>query len=210
MVTAPGEIELYTYFRQHLGPRFEAAGLRLQFHYNQMPGIHFKVPALNEYRGQIVRGIKDGITSRFPNFPATGSIWITEITEHEVDSSERAFYRAARASIDQAYSLVCGASEKDPLNLAIQNLGYRRLFRNDQCSITIACLLRESDWRPLEAAWWHGKEVCIIGADIEGNFLLRHCDGTIRHWVHSLKSDTVIARSVREFVAGISFPDDFD
>src|SRR6266478_3226740 len=38
----PGEIELYSHFRQHLGPRYEVAGLRVQFHYNQTPGIHFQ------------------------------------------------------------------------------------------------------------------------------------------------------------------------
>jgi len=36
------------------------------------------------------------------------------------------------------------------------------------------------------AHWWRGKEVCIIGADLEGNFLLRHCDGTVRYWDHGL------------------------
>jgi len=29
--TTPGEIELYSHFSQHFGPRYEAAGLRVQF-----------------------------------------------------------------------------------------------------------------------------------------------------------------------------------
>jgi hypothetical protein len=94
----PGEFELYSYYSIHLGPRFEAAGLRIQFHYNQTPGIHFKVDVSDEYRGAILKGIEDGMALRFPKFPATGSIWVY--------SSQRAFYRAGRMVIDQAYSLV--------------------------------------------------------------------------------------------------------
>jgi hypothetical protein len=103
---APGEIEVYSYFRQHLGPRMEAAGLRVQFHYNQTPGIHFKVHPPEEYRSAIIKGIEDGMLDRFSEFPKTGSIWILEITEHEVDSCQRAFYKAGRAVIDQAFSLM--------------------------------------------------------------------------------------------------------
>ncbi|MDD5140264.1 MAG: hypothetical protein PHY43_08410 [Verrucomicrobiales bacterium] len=102
---APGEIEVYCYFRQHIGTRMEAAGLRVQFHYNVAPGIHFRVAPPEEYRSAIIMGIEDGMAARFPEFPKTGSIWIVEITEHDVDSSPRAFYRAARTVIDQAYSL---------------------------------------------------------------------------------------------------------
>jgi hypothetical protein len=102
---SPGEIELYSSFSQHLGPRYEAAGLRVQFAYNQTPGIHFRVPVSEPYRTAITRGIQEGLASRFPDFPATGSIWVTEITEHEVDSCERAFYRAGRSIIEQAYAL---------------------------------------------------------------------------------------------------------
>ncbi len=108
--SSPGEIELYASFNQHLGPRFEAAGLRVQFHYNQTPGIHFRVPVSDEYRDSILRGIQDGMASRFPQFPASGSIWITEVTEHEVDSSQRAFYRVGRAIIEQVHALVTSAA----------------------------------------------------------------------------------------------------
>jgi hypothetical protein len=100
----PREIEVYSYFRKHLGPRMEAAGLRVQFHYNQTPGVHFKIHPSEEYRDAIIKGIEDGMAARFPEFPKTGNIWITEITEHEVDSCQNAFYKAGRAVIDQAYS----------------------------------------------------------------------------------------------------------
>lgn len=102
---APGELEVYAAFRIHLGPRFEAAGLRVQFHYNQAPGVHFKVEPPAEYRAAIIKGIEEGMAMRFSDFPSTGSIWITEVTAHDVDSSQRAFYRAGRLVIDQAYAL---------------------------------------------------------------------------------------------------------
>jgi hypothetical protein len=98
-------MELYSYFSVHLGPRFEAAGLRVQFHHNQAPGIHFKVSPPEEYRAAILRGLQDGLALRFPEFPVSGSLWITGITAHQVDSSPRAFYRVARLVIDQAHSL---------------------------------------------------------------------------------------------------------
>ena len=82
------------------------AGLRLVFHYNQVPGVHFRAPVNEEFRDAILKGIKDGMAARFPNFPPTGSIWITEVSEHPVESSQMAFYLAARCAIDQAYSLV--------------------------------------------------------------------------------------------------------
>ena len=86
---------------------------------------------------------------------------------------------------------------------AMKNIGWRRRIQlGDRC-VVIACLLREDDWRPLEADWWHGKEVCVIGADLNGNFFLRHCDGTVRLWDHKAQADTVIAASVREFASQI-------
>jgi hypothetical protein len=103
---APGQVEVYGQFSKHLGPRFMGAGLRLQFHYNQTsPGIYFKVAVSDEYRDAILKGIKDGMSLRFPDFPETGSIWITEVSDHPVDSSQGAFYLAARCAIELAYAL---------------------------------------------------------------------------------------------------------
>jgi hypothetical protein len=103
--TLSGEIEVGCFYRRHLGPRMEAAGLRVQFHYNQKPGGHFKVQPREEYRSAILRGIKEGMAARFPDFPETGSIWIAAILEDEVDSCERAFYKAGRLVIEQTYAL---------------------------------------------------------------------------------------------------------
>jgi hypothetical protein len=102
---APEELEVYASFSIHLGLRYEAAGLRVEFHYNQAPGTHFRVEPPEEYRAAILKGIEEGMASRFPDFPSTGSVWVTEVTAHEVDSSQRAFYRAGRLVINQAHSL---------------------------------------------------------------------------------------------------------
>jgi len=88
---------------------------------------------------------------------------------------------------------------------AVNHLGVRRIYRGDGRSIVIASLVREEDWRPLHAPWWRGKEVCVIGADLEGNFFLRHCDGSVRYWEHRLQTDTVLTRSVDEFIRSIDY-----
>jgi len=61
------------------------------------------------------------------------------------------------------------STHPDPMDKAIRNLSICRTFRNGDREIQIACLVREADWRPLKAAWWRGKEVCVIGADLEGS-----------------------------------------
>lgn len=69
--------------------------------------------------------------------------------------------------------------------------------------LSVAFLLRERDWRPLQASWWRGKEACIIGADLDGNFYLRHSDGSVRWWSHQRQADEVVAPSVKEFARRI-------
>lgn len=95
-------------------------------------------------------------------------------------------------------------TQSDPMDKAIRNLGVYRTFRGNGREIQIACLVRTADWRPLKASWWRGKEASVIGADLEGNFLLRHCDGTVRYWDHRAKTDAVLSPSIREFVAAIA------
>lgn len=88
-------------------------------------------------------------------------------------------------------------------NRAVSNVGIRNVFRASGRAIQIACLIRSDDWRPLRAHWWRGKEVFVIGADVSGNFFLRHCDGSVRYWKHDSQRDEVIANSVDEFARDI-------
>src|SRR2546421_8113872 len=101
----PGEVEVHCTFSQHRGPRFVGAGLWIQFHYNQTPGIHFKADVPSEFCEAILKGLRDGMALRFPQFPKSASIWITRVDAHDVDTSSMAFYRAARMVVEQAYSL---------------------------------------------------------------------------------------------------------
>jgi hypothetical protein len=101
----PGATSVYGRFTRDLGPRLSSAGLGVQFHYNQPPGIHFKVDVPPDLRDAILQGLADALAARFPDFPATASIWVTEVDQHPVNSSWDAFYKAARMVIDQAYSL---------------------------------------------------------------------------------------------------------
>lgn len=104
-MTTPGELEVFASYRRHLGPRYEAAGVRLQFHYNQVPGIHLRAEVPVEYRDAIVDGIETAMSRRYPGLLSRASVWVVEIVDDEVDSSPVAFRRAAEAAIEQAYFL---------------------------------------------------------------------------------------------------------
>jgi hypothetical protein len=69
--------------------------------------------------------------------------------------------------------------------------------------VRVLFLLPTALWRPLRASWWRGKEVSIIGGDEHGNYILRHCDGTVRLWDHGRGQDEVLTSSVRAFFDGL-------
>jgi hypothetical protein len=48
-----------------------------------------------------------------------------------------------------------------------------------------------------------GKEAYLIAADVNGNFFLHHCDGSVRYWVHSKRSDVVVSKSVKDFARSL-------
>ena len=91
------------------------------------------------------------------------------------------------------------ASSVEAIDKAFANFWKRTYALDADRTLTIAFLIRANDWRPLDAPWWAGKQVSIIGADIDGNFFLRHCDGSVRYWSHVKQGDEVIAASVNEF-----------
>ena len=76
-------------------------------------------------------------------------------------------------------------------------------FRSAEHEIRLVFLLPHDLWRPLDATWWKGKQVSLIGGDEGGNYLLRHSDGSIRIWYHAKGADETIAPSVRAFLAGL-------
>ncbi|HLI22514.1 MAG TPA: hypothetical protein VKV32_15425 [Stellaceae bacterium] len=92
------------------------------------------------------------------------------------------------------------ARDAEAVEQARKQLHYRRTFPlAPDRQITVAFLISAEDWRPLKAPWWKKKEACIIGADLNGNFFLRHCDGSVRYWDHNAQTDTTIAAGVAEF-----------
>lgn len=93
--------------------------------------------------------------------------------------------------------------EDEAIERARQALVMKRRFQFDDESLVIACLIRGEDVRPLDAPWWRGKEVYLLGVTIDGNFILRHCDGSVRYWNHAKQADVVIAKSVREFLSAL-------
>jgi hypothetical protein len=92
------------------------------------------------------------------------------------------------------------ANIPDPIDVAINRLWERRTFQAADRTLVVACLIRTADRRPLDAPWWRKKEASIIGADLDGNFFLRHCDGSVRYWDHKTQSDQILAPSVRDFI----------
>jgi hypothetical protein len=83
---------------------------------------------------------------------------------------------------------------------ASKRLWERRTVPHAPQDIVVAVLLRSEDWRPLEAPWWRGKQVSIIGVDLRGNFLLRHSSGAVHYWDHATQKDEVLAKGIGDFV----------
>ena len=73
-------------------------------------------------------------------------------------------------------------------------------FHTGAREIRLVFMIPETLWRPLKAPWWTGKEVSIIGGDEQGNYVLRHCDGSVRLWDHARGADEILAPSVRSFL----------
>ena len=88
----------------------------------------------------------------------------------------------------------------DATRTALDELWARNSIRIGERDVEIVILIPENEWRPFSASWWRGKEACIVGADEQGNFFLRHCDGSVRYWEHAVQADTVVSKSVAEFV----------
>lgn len=88
----------------------------------------------------------------------------------------------------------------DPvLERAASEIGLKPILEFEGKEIHVVGVLSWSP--PLVAKWWRGKQVHVIGVDVDGNFLLRHSDGSVRYWEHAKGSDSVVAKSVKEFAA---------
>lgn len=59
---------------------------------------------------------------------------------------------------------------KDVSAVSVKALFRENRVRIGEREVLVVLLIPESEWRPLSASWWLGKEACIIGADEGGNF----------------------------------------
>ncbi len=87
------------------------------------------------------------------------------------------------------------------LDKAIENLGTIRLIKLDDRDIRLALLLRKEEWRHLAAPWWRGKSASIVGADLDGNFILCKSSGAFILWDHRLSSEVLISNNLDEMLS---------
>ena len=84
----------------------------------------------------------------------------------------------------------------DLIDKAISRLGVRNTFPFGDRNLVVACSIRSAtgDRSRLSSG---AKRAYIIGADLNGDFLLRHCDGSVRYWHHNTQArrDTRAERS---------------
>jgi hypothetical protein len=97
-------------------------------------------------------------------------------------------------------------TEPEAVQTAIAGLPLKHLFHKGDTTLQVVFLLPHGLWRPLRVSWWTGKEVCIIGGDVDGNYFLRHSDGSVRLWRHSEGREDMLAPSVRAFVSSLQSP----
>ncbi len=67
----------------------------------------------------------------------------------------------------------------------------------------IVLLIPANERIPFEVQWWRKKEASIVAVDIDGNFFLRYCDGSILLLKQGSKSLQMIAKSEKEFISMI-------
>ncbi len=95
------------------------------------------------------------------------------------------------------------ASEGAAVLSGINSLHYKRHVDVKGIQLELVLLVHPEGWRPLQAAWWTGKETSVIGADQAGNFFLRLTGGAVGYWSHVEEQLTTISPSVRAFIASI-------
>lgn len=88
---------------------------------------------------------------------------------------------------------------EDYFDKAVREIGIKPIVDVGGREVHVIGLLRSP---PLVAKWWKGKQVSVIGVDVDGNFFLRHPDGSVRYWQHSQQTESWVTGSVREFIRG--------
>jgi hypothetical protein len=98
-------------------------------------------------------------------------------------------------------------SLNDLLNNAIKKLGKKHFFRdpNNNLNIKVELIYPNANrWRPLRIDWWRGKQVYLIGEDVDGNYIVRHCSGAVYYFDLNNKKSTEISNSVKDFLSKLT------
>jgi translation elongation factor EF-G len=102
-----GQFEITYGFRRHLGPRFQHADVTIQFLFHDKYEFSSLAKWSQEnYDDTVERGIKDGLSDLGYDLEKGIKITLTNIGYHEVDSSEWAFYLAAKCAAKSIADLI--------------------------------------------------------------------------------------------------------
>jgi len=99
----PKTLKLFWRFETHAGARFLRAGIGLQFHTSGPPRVQIQPAVAAEERAALVRGLEEGLSHRFPDFPATSGVTVTDLEIDPVHTSPLDLYRAGKLAIEQAW-----------------------------------------------------------------------------------------------------------
>ena len=109
-----GQIQIEYRFSRHLGPRIEAAGVTLDLCTSEEYSFMSKVKWPDaDYTSAVERGARDGLTESGIDPDQGVSITLKEISFHEVDSCERAFYLAAKCAAQSKENIKSNDSQNN-------------------------------------------------------------------------------------------------
>lgn len=98
--------------------------------------------------------------------------------------------------------------QNEAVERAIKRLWDKNLFPFHDGFLKIIHILPPFSSRPLRMSWWRGRDVSLIAIEENGNFFLRHCDGSVRYWIHADQRSEVVTASVKGFVRALLSVDD--
>lgn len=95
-----GQIKISFHFSEHVGPSFIAAGLTLRLEYaDDYKFVSDAVWESENYTEAVERGVLDGLIESEINPELGIHITLLQVDFHSIDSSEMAFYAAAKSVI---------------------------------------------------------------------------------------------------------------
>ena len=103
MVNEPGQVEITFRFSRHIGPRYVGAGLTLEFDALRPYSFVSRAEWPEQNHDESVREVVEEVLMERLGSLERVAVVLKSIEFHEVDSSEMAFRRAARAATEAAF-----------------------------------------------------------------------------------------------------------